>query len=61
MFKILVVEDEKELNRTMCSFLGRNGFEAVGVWNANDAYDAMYGQIFDLIISDIMMPGIDGY
>lgn len=61
MFKILVVEDEKELNRTMCSFLGQNGFEAIGALNANEAYDEMYGQMFDLIISDIMMPGIDGY
>lgn len=61
MFKILVVEDDTELNRTMCSFLGRNGFEAVGALNANEAYDEMYGQIFDLIISDIMMPGVDGY
>ena len=61
MFKILVVEDDKDLNRIMCSFLGRNGFETVGALNANEAYDEMYGQMFDLIISDIMMPGIDGY
>ena len=61
MFKILVVEDDKDLNRTMCSFLGQNGYEAVGALNANAAYDEMYGQMFDLIISDIMMPGIDGY
>ena len=61
MFKILVVEDDKDLNRTMCSFLGQNGYDAVGALNANEAYDEMYGQMFDLIISDIMMPGIDGY
>lgn len=61
MFKILVVEDDKDLNRTMCSFLSKNGFEAVGALNANEAYDEMYGGMFDLIISDIMMPGIDGY
>lgn len=61
MFKILVVEDDRELKRTMCGFLNQNGFEAVGALNANEAYDAMYGNIFDLIISDIMMPGIDGY
>ena len=61
MFKILVVEDDKDLNRTMCSFLGRNGFEAVDALSANEAYDEMYGQMFDLIISDIMMPGVDGY
>ena len=61
MFKVLVVEDDKDLNRTMCSFLNRCGYEAEGALNANEAYDAMYGNLFDLIISDIMMPGIDGY
>ena len=61
MFKILVVEDDKDLNRTMCSFLSRCGYEATGALNANEAYDEMYGQMFDLIISDIMMPGVDGY
>lgn len=61
MFKILVVEDDKDLNQTVCSFLNKNGFDTVGALNANDAYDEMYGTMFDLIISDIMMPGIDGY
>lgn len=61
MFKILVVEDDKELNKTVCSFLNHSGYEAVGCLNASDAYDAMEGNIFDLIVSDIMMPGIDGF
>ena len=62
MFKILVVEDDRELNRSVCAFLRRNGYEAVGCLNANEAYDAMYGgTVFDLIISDIMMPGVDGF
>ena len=61
MFKILVVEDDKELNKTVCSFLGHSGYEAVGCLNANDAYDAMYDNVFDLIVSDIMMPGVDGF
>ena len=61
MFKILVVEDDKELNRTVCSFLNRSGYEATGCLNANDAYDALADNIFDLIVSDIMMPGIDGF
>lgn len=61
MFKILVVEDDVELNRTVCTYLNQNGFEANGCLNADDAYDAMYGNMFDLIISDIMMPGVDGF
>ncbi|MBQ8297497.1 MAG: response regulator transcription factor [Ruminococcus sp.] len=61
MFKILVVEDNKDLNKSVCSFLKNNGFEAIGCLSANGAYDAMYENIFDLIISDIMMPEIDGF
>lgn len=61
MFKILVVEDNQDLNRSVCAFLGQSGYEASGCGNASDAYDAMYAASFDLIISDIMMPGIDGF
>ena len=61
MFKILVVEDDKDLNKTVCSFLNHSGYEAVGCLNANEAYDALYENMFDLIISDIMMPGTDGF
>lgn len=61
MFKILVVEDDRELCRTVCTFLSRNGYEAVGCASAEEAYDAMYRTTFDLILSDIMMPGTDGF
>ena len=61
MFKILVVEDDKDLNRTVCAFLCSSGYQATGCLRAADAYDAMYGTMFDLIISDIMMPDIDGF
>ena len=61
MFKILVVEDERELNKTVCSFLNHSGYEAIGCLNTGDAYDALSENIFDLIVSDIMMPGIDGF
>lgn len=62
MFRILIVEDDKELNRTVCEYLNQNGFETVGCLSANEAYDAMYGgTVFDMIISDIMMPQIDGF
>lgn len=61
MFKLLVVEDDRELNRVVCSFLLQNGFEAVGCTGVEDAYDALYTTTFDLILSDIMMPGTDGF
>lgn len=61
MFKILVVEDDKELNRSVCAFLSQSGYEPAGCLSAVEAYDAMYANAFDLIVSDIMMPGIDGF
>ena len=61
MFQILVVEDDKDLNRTVCAFLNASGYQATGCLDANAAYDAMYANVFDLIVSDIMMPGIDGF
>ena len=61
MFQILVVEDDRDLNRTVCDFLNHSGYTATGCLNANDAYDAMYDNTFDLIVSDIMMPDIDGF
>lgn len=61
MFKILVVEDDKDLNKSVCSFLNRSGYEAIGCLCADDAYDAMYKTTFDLIVSDIMMPKTDGF
>ena len=61
MFQILVVEDDKDLNRTVCAFLNASGYQATGCLSATDAYDAMYANMYDLIVSDIMMPGIDGF
>ena len=61
MFKILVVEDDKDLNKTVCSFMNHSGYEAIGCLNAEDAYDALTDNIIDLIVSDIMMPGVDGF
>lgn len=61
MFKILIVEDDSELNKSVCTFLNNNGYEAIGCPDAGSAYDALYDNMFDLIISDIMMPEIDGF
>ncbi|MFR0911215.1 MAG: response regulator transcription factor [Evtepia gabavorous] len=61
MFQILVVEDDSDLNRTVCSFLNQSGYVATGCLRASDAYNALYQSMFDLIVSDIMMPEIDGF
>ena len=61
MINILVVEDDIKLNQIVCAQLTDSGYAAKGCLNPSDAYDIMYGSIFDLIISDVMMPGIDGF
>ena len=61
MIHILVVDDDEKLNKTVCMYLNDCGFETMGVLNAQQAYDALYGNLFDLIITDIMMPQVDGF
>lgn len=61
MVHILVVEDDEKLNRLVCTYLNDSGFSAKGCFNANDAYNEMYNNLYEMIISDIMMPGEDGF
>ena len=61
MIHILVVDDDKILNQAVCTYLSDCGFETKGVLSANEAYDEMYNNLYDLIISDIMMPDVDGF
>ncbi len=61
MINILVVDDDKSLSQIICTYLDDCGFQAKGVLNANEAYDEMYYNLYDLIISDIMMPEVDGF
>ncbi|MDD3251171.1 MAG: response regulator transcription factor [Lachnospiraceae bacterium] len=61
MIRILVVDDDAALNKTVCSFLNNSGFQAFGVLRAEAGYEAMYNNLFELIISDIMMPEVDGF
>lgn len=61
MIRILVVDDEEKLTQSVCAYLNDSGYEAKGCLSAEAAYDAMYSQLYDLIISDIMMPGTDGF
>ncbi|MCL1794983.1 MAG: response regulator transcription factor [Oscillospiraceae bacterium] len=61
MVNILVVEDDVKLNQIVCTYLNDSGYSAKGALGANEAYDLMYNSLYDLIVSDIMMPGADGF
>ncbi len=61
MFKILIAEDDRELRQLFQHVLTKNGYAAVGVLNGEEALAAMDTSYYDLIISDIMMPKLDGY
>ncbi len=61
MVRILVLEDDVHLNRMVCTFLNDSGFETRGCFHANEAYDEMYNNLYNMIISDIMLPDIDGF
>lgn len=61
MIHILVVEDDKDLNQTVCKHLNKHQFQVTGCLSSSEAYDELYYGNFDMIISDIMMSGIDGF
>lgn len=61
MPKILIAEDDRELRLLFSRVLQKNGYETVCASNGKDAFDAAGKEFFDLIISDIMMPKMDGY
>lgn len=61
MVRILVLEDDAKLNRTVCTYLNDSGFSAEGCLSAQAAYDELYNNLYDLIVSDIMMPEVDGF
>ena len=61
MLKILIAEDDRELRQLFIHVLNRHGYTVVGVSNGQEALDAMATDFYDMIISDVMMPVMDGY
>ena len=61
MFKILIAEDDLELRQHFLHVLLKNGYTVKGVSDGQEALDALEKDYYDLIISDIMMPNMDGY
>ena len=61
MFKILIAEDDRKLCQLFERVLIKNGYYTRGVTNGKEALDALDKEYFDLLITDIMMPEVDGY
>lgn len=61
MIHILVVDDDPQLNQNVCTYLNDSGFQAKGVLSGSAAFDELYEHLYDLVVSDIMMPEIDGF
>ena len=61
MLKILIAEDDRELRQLFSHVLVKNGYRVTGVANGRQALDALDTEYYDMIISDIMMPEMDGY
>ncbi len=61
MVKILVVEDDRALNGLVCTCLREQGYDVTACYNGQEGLDAYLGASYSMIISDIMMPVMDGY
>ena len=61
MFRILIAEDDKELRQLFQHVLNKNGYTVNGVSDGKEALEALDDDYYDLVISDIMMPEMDGY
>lgn len=61
MFQILVVEDDEELRELFCTVLEDNGYTTIPAKDGVAAFDVLDNSLIDLVISDIMMPRMDGY
>ena len=61
MLNILVVDDEPNMRKLMEAILREEKFKPIAVQNAEEALDILERQHIDLMITDIMMPGMDGY
>lgn len=61
MLKILIAEDDRELRQLFSHVLMKNGYTVKGVSNGKEALEATDNDYYDLIMSDVMMPQMDGY
>ncbi len=60
MKKILLAEDDKNLSRSVDILLTLDGYEVISVYDGEEALNKLLRQKFDLLITDIVMPGLNG-
>ncbi|MCA9105593.1 MAG: response regulator, partial [Planctomycetales bacterium] len=58
--RVLVVDDHAQARRSVVETLTLLGYEATGIESAREALRRLESNTFDLIITDLMMPGMDG-
>lgn len=61
MFNVLLVEDDIKLRQLFCTVLTKNGYRTIGAGDGAEALEILDKEYIDMIISDIMMPNMDGY
>ena len=61
MFRILIAEDSKELNQLFCRVLTKHGYQCHPAFDGEEALELLDREFIDLIITDIMMPRMDGF
>ncbi len=59
--KILLAEDEKRMNRALCEILRQEKYEVTAVDNGEDALCEIEGGLYDIVVLDVMMPGMNGF
>ena len=59
--RVLLAEDEKSMSRALTVILTRNNYSVDAVYNGQDALDYITGGDYDLVVLDVMMPGLDGF
>jgi len=61
MIKLLLIEDDRPFNESVCFFLSEEGFEAEGAFCADDAFRMFEEKRYDMVICDVMLPNVDGF
>ena len=61
MIKILVVEDDRAINGLVCTYLRNKGYETTACYDGKEALEALETSSYSMIVSDIMMPNVDGF